>query len=112
MKRSLPFAIIIIVLGGGLGLYLYLKGSAQNSAKAIPPAATTPGTAPPVAVAGAEPAHARGPANAPVTVEEFADFQCSACGGLSNFKAVESEFGPRLRVIFREFPLTPRTSTR
>ena len=108
MKRLLPFVIIIIVLGGFVWLYFYLKGSAQNSAKAIPPAATTAGTAPPGAVPGADPAHARGPASAPVTLEEFADFQCSACGGVyPNFKTVESEFGSRLHVIFREFPLTP-----
>ncbi|HXM34907.1 MAG TPA: thioredoxin domain-containing protein [Pyrinomonadaceae bacterium] len=108
MKRLLPFAIIVIVLGGGLGLYLYLKGSAQNSAKAIPPASVAQGNTPAVPVPGAEPAHARGPANAPVTMEEFADFQCSACGGVYPIlKSIESEFGPRLRVIFREYPLTP-----
>jgi len=109
MKRLLPFVIIIIVLSVGVGLYLYLKGSAENSAKAIPPPAASPdGGTPTAAVPGAEPAHARGPANAPVIVEEFADFQCSACGGVyPNFKAVEGEFGSRLQVIFREFPLTP-----
>lgn len=108
MKRLLPFAIIIIALGGGLGLYLYLKGSATNSAKAIPPASGTPGTPRSAPVPGSEPAHARGPANAPVTLEEFADFQCSACGGVyPSLKTIEGEFGPRLRVIFREFPLNP-----
>jgi protein-disulfide isomerase len=108
MKRLIPFAIIIVVLGAGLAVGLYLKRSAQGSVKAIPPALVANGGTPAAAVPGAEPAHARGPANAPVTVEEFADFQCSACGGVyPNFKAVESEFGPRLRVIFREFPLTP-----
>ena len=108
MKRLLPFAIIIIVLGAGLAVGLYLKRTTQESAKAIPPPAGTPGAAPVAAVPGAEPAHARGPANAPVTLEEFADFQCSACGGVyPSLKTIEGEFGDRLRVIFREFPLTP-----
>lgn len=112
MKRLLPFAIIIIVLGAGLAVGLYLKRSVQESAKAIPPApatqGATPGATPTAAVPGAEPVHARGPASAPITLEEFADFQCSACGGVyPNFKAVEGEFGERLRVVFREFPLTP-----
>lgn len=110
MKRILPFAIIVIALGAGLGLYLYLKGSAQESAKAIPPSSGTAEAAQTTAkaVPGAEPPHARGPANAPVTLEEFADFQCSACGGVyPALKTIESEFGPRLRVIFREFPLNP-----
>src|ERR1700736_2734296 len=107
MKRLLPFAIIIIVLGAGLAVGLYLKRSTQQSAKAIPPASVAQGGAPAVAVPGAEPAHVRGPANAPVTMEEFADFQCSACGGVYPIlKTIESEFGTRLRVIFREFPLT------
>lgn len=111
MKRLAPFAIIIIVLGAGLALGLYLRRSAQEDARAIPRVGTTPdtpGATPEVAVAGAEPAHTRGQANAPVTLEEFADFQCSACGGVyPYFKTIESEFGSRLRVIFREFPLTP-----
>ena len=109
MKRFLPFAIIVLVLGAGLAVGLYLKRSAQEGAKAIPPAlGSSPGATPAAAVPGAEPAHARGPANAPVTLEEFADLQCSACGAVyPNFKKVESEFGSRLRVIFREFPLTP-----
>ena len=98
MKRLLPFAIIVIVLGGGLAAGLYLKRSTQESAKAIPPASASPGATPVVAVEGAEPAHARGPANAPVTLEEFADLQCSACGGVYPIlKSIEGEFGPRDR---------------
>lgn len=110
MKRLLPFAIIIIVLGAGLAVGLYLKRSGEENVKAIPPSSppAADGSAPVAAVPGAEPAHARGPANAPVTIEEFADLQCSACGGLYPvLKTIESEFGPRVRVIFREFPLTP-----
>ena len=108
MKRLFPFLIIVIVLGAGLCLYFYMKDSAQQTAKAIPPSSGSPGAAPVAAVPGAEPPHARGPANAPVTLEEFADFQCSACGGVYPFlKTIESEFGPRLRVIFREYPLNP-----
>lgn len=108
MKRLLPFAIIVIVLGAGLAVGLYLKNSADESTRAKPPATVTPGTSPSPAVPGAEPAHARGPATAPVTLEEFADFQCSACGGVyPSLKTIEGEFGSRLRVIFREFPLTP-----
>lgn len=58
---------------------------------------------------GAEPAHVQGNASAPVTLEEFGDFECPPCGMLHPvLKAMEAEFGPaRLRVIFREFPLVP-----
>ena len=52
--------------------------------------------------------HVRGNANAPVTLEEFADFQCPACGlYYAELKKMESDFGDRLRVIFRENPLVP-----
>jgi protein-disulfide isomerase len=58
---------------------------------------------------GAEPAHTLGSANAPVTLEEFGDFECPPCGQVHPvLKALEAEFGPaKLRLIFREFPLVP-----
>lgn len=57
---------------------------------------------------GAQPPHAVGPEDAPVTLEEFGDFECPPCGLLHPvLKTMEKEFGPRLRVIFREFPLVP-----
>jgi protein-disulfide isomerase len=109
MKRLLPFAIIVIVLAGALAGGWYLKRSAQQTTPGsnaptdvpIPPlAASSPGP-------GAEPPHVRGPASAPVTLEEFGDFECPPCGGLYPIlKTIEAEYGPRLRVIFREFPLT------
>ena len=108
MKRLIPFAIIVIVLGAGLAVALYLKSSMQKNAAAIPGGSPEPGATPGAGVPGAEPAHARGPANAPVTLEEFADLQCSACGAIYPLlKSVENEYGPKLRVIFREYPLTP-----
>jgi len=101
MKRYLPFAIIalvlLIVLGGGALLF--------RSAQPAPPSKTANST--PAAVSGAEPPHTRGADAAPVTIEEFGDFQCPPCGALyPDLKRIESEYGPqRLRVIFREFPL-------
>ena len=49
----------------------------------------------------------RGGANAAVTIEEFGDFECPPCGILHpELIKLEREYGDRLRVIFREFPLT------
>lgn len=57
---------------------------------------------------GAEPAHSIGEARAPVTLEEFGDYQCPPCGLLHPvLKTLEHEFGPRMRVVFRNFPLVP-----
>ena len=43
-----------------------------------------------------------------MTLEEFGDFECPPCGDLYPIlKTIEDEYGPRLKVVFREFPLTP-----
>lgn len=58
------------------------------------------------AAPGADPPHVRGDVNAPVTLEEFGDFQCPPCASLHpELKKIEAEYGSRLRVIFRHLPL-------
>ena len=50
---------------------------------------------------------ARGDANAAVTIVEFTDFQCSACGAM--YPVVEDvlkSYGNRVRFVIRDFPLT------
>ena len=55
---------------------------------------------------GAESVHVRGNPDAPVTLEEFGDFQCPPCGNLAVFiDELVKEYGPRLRIVFRNFPL-------
>ena len=48
----------------------------------------------------------KGPVDAPVTIVEFADFQCPHCriGGLV-LKDVEERFPGKLRIVYRHFPL-------
>ncbi len=49
----------------------------------------------------------RGPANAPVTLVEYADFQCPACGAYAPVvKQLETAFPTQLRVVMRHYPLT------
>src|SRR6476659_8994306 len=51
--------------------------------------------------------HAQGPAHAPVTLVEYGDYECPYCGrAYPIIKAVQAHFGPRLRFVFRNFPLT------
>ncbi|MGC8877785.1 MAG: peptidylprolyl isomerase [Anaerolineae bacterium] len=49
----------------------------------------------------------RGQADAPVTVIEYADFQCPACAGVSPLvkQLLEAEEG-KVRLVYRHFPLT------
>src|ERR1043166_6440733 len=50
--------------------------------------------------------HSRGGASAPVTIEEFGDFQCVPCGNLfPKLQKVEADYGDRLRVVFRHKPM-------
>jgi len=120
MKRILPFIIILVVLGAALGSAWYLtrtipaspatpavSGSPVSSASSQSPAA--PQQKPVVqGVPGAEPAHVAGPANAPVRLEEFGDFECPPCGIFHPIlKQMQEEFGDKLQVTFREFPLVP-----
>lgn len=56
---------------------------------------------------GAEPARALGPESAPVVLEEFGDYQCPPCGQVSpELEAIKREYGDRLRLVFRHYPLT------
>ena len=115
MRKFLPLLIILAVLGVALGAGWYLMQPKVAPARptANPTATHTPGTSPsptptPIKVSqlGADPPHSIGPIDAPVTLEEFGDFQCPPCGLLHPvLKEMEKEFGSQLRVIFREFPL-------
>jgi len=98
LRRFLPFIIValvgLITVGAGTMLYRTKrpitlriseeKGAEQEKRGSI---------------------HARGPAQAPVTLEEFGDFQCPPCGVISGpLLEIEKDYGPKLRVIFRNFP--------
>ena len=51
--------------------------------------------------------HSLGPADAPVTLVEYGDFECPHCAGAhAVVAAVRQRLGARLRVVFRNFPLT------
>ena len=51
--------------------------------------------------------HIQGPADAPLTLVEYGDFECPYCGqAYPIVKQVQQRFGDRLRFVFRNFPLT------
>lgn len=51
--------------------------------------------------------HAEGPADAPVTLVEYGDYQCPYCGAAYPVvKRLQKALGKKLRFVFRNFPLT------
>jgi len=50
--------------------------------------------------------HAQGPADAPVTLVEYGDYQCPYCGAAYPVvQQLQRRFGGDLRFVFRNFPL-------
>lgn len=50
--------------------------------------------------------HIRGPADAPLTLLEYGDFECPFCGRATGVvHELEARFGERLRYVFRHLPL-------
>lgn len=98
MRRYLPFIIVVAV-----GLVTLGSGTLFYRAKRPPVLTIAKNQAAP----GKDGAgHVRGQADAPVTLEEFADFQCPPCAMLSGvIGQLEKDYHPRLRVVFRHFPL-------
>jgi protein-disulfide isomerase len=100
MKRYLPFVIVVVVglatLGSGTMLYRAKRPHIKN----IPESQSVP------ANGDKQSAHVRGNPDAPVTLEEFADFQCPPCSQFAPFaEELLREYDSRLRVVFRNFPL-------
>jgi len=96
-SRNLAFGIIIAVLVAAViaGVFLF---KARRTAPGLQVATTTK--------PGAQPPHVRGDANAPVTLEEFGDFECVPCFILwPALRNLEKDYGERLAVIFRNNPM-------
>ena len=133
MKKILPFVIIavvfVIAFAGAIFLVWYVRTpSADANANTITTisnsstsSSSTDNTStdntstssgaisngPTMAAPGAMPPQVQGEPTALVTLEEFGDFQCPPCGGLHPvLKQIEKEYGTRVRLIFRELPLT------
>ena len=98
MKRRLPFVIVAAVALATIGSGAMLYRAKRPQLQAIPEKLS--------ARSNAESAHVRGNPDAPVTLEEFADFQCPPCGSFAGFgEELLKEYDSRLRIVFRNFPL-------
>ncbi|MBV9009630.1 MAG: thioredoxin domain-containing protein [Verrucomicrobia bacterium] len=101
MKRYLPFIIVAAVALLTVGAAAMLYNSKRKSSSAL--AASSPAQTEESSKSAT--AHVRGAADAPVTLEEFGDFQCPPCGQMAGpLRQIEKEYGKKLRVIFYNFP--------
>ncbi len=51
--------------------------------------------------------HIQGPASTPLTLVEYGDYQCPYCGeAYPILKKIQQSFGKKLRIVFRNFPLS------
>ena len=97
MKRLLPFIIVIAVALGAIGSGIYLYRTKKGANPSLQIAKTE-------SASSGEVVHSVGPENAPVTLEEFGDFQCPPCGKLAEpLNEIQKKYN--LRLIFRNFPL-------
>ena len=105
-----PLIIIGVVLVAAIvGIWWLMNRNTTQSRTGVANKASNTNTAktPMVTnVLGAQPPNMMGSQNASVTVEEFADFQCGACGVKHPvMKQLTSLYGSRIKFIFRNFPL-------
>lgn len=102
MRRYLPFSIIaaVFLIATVAGVELY-QSKTQPEAPTGKLAFGKP---------GAEPPHVKGSLKAPVALEEFGDFECLPCSQFwPVLKQAQTEYGDRLSVTFREYPLNKHT---
>jgi protein-disulfide isomerase len=107
-------AIVALVAVGifVLGMFTYSRidsdegGGGQPAVLAQPTVGPTPTPGPVDVSVDDDPA--LGPADAPVTIIEFGDFQCPGCGIFNTqmLPQILSHYGDRVRFVFRDFPLT------
>ena len=120
MRRFLPILIILAVglVTAATAAWFYHEKMRPDAPKHAPALATGPATTPsstiPPDIAAptdslpvADSQHARGGADAPVTLEVYGDFQCPSCAKTTEIIAdLEKSYGIKLRVVFHEFPLS------
>ena len=101
MKQALPFILV-----AGVGLGALVGGTLLYHAKK-PSVAKLSQEQSLLANARTGSAHIRGNSNAPVTLEEFGDFECPPCGALVEpVNGMIKDYRGRVRLIFSEFPLS------
>lgn len=107
-KSALPFVIIGAVLVGVIAAVVLMSRPPTGGNDNVAPSANTQQA--PTQRQGVQPGapnpYTRGNASARITVEEFSDFQCPACGNLEpGLRRVMKDYEDRVNFVFRNYPL-------
>src|SRR6476620_1380269 len=112
MNKGTVLALLVVVLGGGIGIGKMLTKDSGGSASAATSKSSISMNEPQGPSDGVDRVRvpdegpAKGPASAKVTVVEFSDFQCPFCSRVvPTIQQIEKEYGNKVRVIFRHNPL-------
>ncbi len=92
IQQLLAGVVLVLLLAGAvLGVRYYRNQSEKQTQKSMP---------------AGEALKEKGPANAKVTLVEYSDFQCPACGaGAPILKEIFEKYPGQIHVIYRHFPL-------
>jgi protein-disulfide isomerase len=109
-SSSLWAVLLILAFGAGLATGYFTWGN--TSAQAAAPGDESIGLATPVPIqrvsvtTDGKPSF--GPADAPVTIIEFSDFECPYCRQwfTSTWPQLQKAYGNKIRLVYRDFPLT------
>ncbi|MGH9406637.1 MAG: thioredoxin domain-containing protein [Terriglobia bacterium] len=95
------FAMFVIAILAGAGGFIYLARAGELAApKAVSRAALAAHLVRPDS-------HATGDLSSSVTVVEFGDFECPACGlAQKSVETMLGQYGSKIRFVFRQFPMT------
>lgn len=103
---TLPLLVLFFLLGLGSGYLAWGRSQDSTSQAAV----TDPNAAQPVAryEVSVDDDPAWGPADAPITIIEFSDFECPFCTQWSQevWPAIQAKYPNQVRLVYRDFPLT------
>lgn len=111
-KHASSFRRIILwsaVILGLAGIVWFIFSQSENNKTPMPPPPIAGAPVVPIITVSPED-WSKGPSTAPTVLVEYSDFQCPSCGAYYPLlKQLFDEFGERIRIIYRHFPLKQHT---
>src|SRR3990167_4396909 len=99
MNEQWPWVAAVLITIGLIGGIVYFDGQSTATSSST--------TVPEEIMTVAEGEWVKGNPSAPVTIIEYSDFQCPACGHYYPIlKELLSKDGEKIRFVYRHFPLT------